>query len=225
MQCGRIVRIALQQLLGESAGAVRVACRIELPHIAGVVFAPAPPQRCDMPLPSRVPDPAASRSGEAAKRGRSSARNRASASMSAAAADGARHIGVDIVGDPVIQPDRVQDRGAEPADRRPAGKRQHRNALPQRLDRRGTGIVRKRVERDVDLAIRRPGARLRRRVNKFEPSRIRCRVRRSAPSSARGRPARRTARCSASVANLARHAGCAPRRRELLSFNRTVRPK
>ena len=75
--------------------------------------------------------------------------------------DGSGDIGIDVVGDPVVQPHRVQDRCAEAADGGAAGKGQDGDALPQRLDRGGAGVVRERVERDVDGAVRLPGARLR----------------------------------------------------------------
>ena len=71
---------------------------------------------------------------------------------------GARHVAVGVVGDPVVEADRVQDAGAEPADRWPACQGHDRHALPQCLDRRRAGIVRKRIERDVDVAIGGPGA-------------------------------------------------------------------
>ena len=112
--------------------------------------------------------PAASRSGDAAKRG-AIRRAVAPASQIAAAVTARATYASVSVGYPVVQPDRMQDGGAEPPDRRPPCERHHRHALPQRLDRRGAGVVRERIERDVDLAVRRPGAWLRRGVDQLQP--------------------------------------------------------
>ena len=52
---------------------------------------------------------------------------------------------------PVVQlRPRAGSTGAETPDGWTAGQRDHRHALPQRLDGRGAGVVRERVERDVD---------------------------------------------------------------------------
>ena len=83
--------------------------------------------------------------------------------------NGTGDIGFDVGGDPVIQPDSVQDRRAEQPHRRPSRQGDHRHALIQRLDRRGAGVVRERIQRDVDRAICLPGTRLWRRADQVQP--------------------------------------------------------
>ena len=119
VQCGRIARILCQQMFGKVASVVRVACGIDLADVSFVVVAPPPPQGAIRRLElSRQSGRIAQRRGREAR-----AQFRAQPRQCLDVGGGchrACHITIDIVGDPVVQPDRVQDRGAEPADSRPA---------------------------------------------------------------------------------------------------------
>ena len=71
--------------------------------------------------------------------------------------------------DPVIHPDRMQDHRAESPYTGTAGQRDNRDALPQRFDGRGAGIVRERIERDIHQLVGGPGRQSRRGGDHIQP--------------------------------------------------------
>ncbi len=170
MMCVAIVRVAIEDSLRDFGGSGCVAGLIKSMQPVAVAQSPFIPQRSVRLLDAlgeacRVPQWRAfhartqllAQSREGRKVGRR--------------CDRTRHVLLWAASYPIVQSDSVQNTGTKPTETGLTRERYDRHTLPQCLNGRGASIMRKRIQRDVDVAIGCPGARLWLGVDKIKPFR------------------------------------------------------